>query len=71
MNPVLLVHALMAAFLILFRHNMDEGIFFKGVSRTISSDATQANHTYALPIHRPDVVVSGSPLESDFNGAGE
>jgi len=71
MNPVLLVHALMAAFLILFRHNMDDGTIFKGVSRTISSGAIRANRTYALPIHRPDMVVSGSPLESDCVGASE
>lgn len=71
MNPVMIVHALLGVFLILFRNNINEGMFSKGPSPTISSGAIRPNPTFALPLHGTDVVVSGSLFDSGGNGARE
>jgi len=67
MNPVLLIHAFMAAFLILFRQKLDDGSFGMGSPRTIDSGSIQRNRTYALAIYKPHVVVPGLPLEIDYS----
>jgi hypothetical protein len=69
MNPVLLVHAFMTAFLIPFRHKMDAGSFGIGASRIIYGGAIRRNRTYALAIYKPDVTVPVFLLEIDCSGA--
>lgn len=71
MNLVLLIHAFMAAFLLVFRHKFDNSNFGIGASRTIDSGAIRVNRTYDLAVYNPRVVLPGSQLKVDCLGASK
>lgn len=71
MNPVLLIHAVMAVLLILFRHKVDNGNYGIGHPHSIPSGPVQGNRTYAMAIYNPDVFVPGLPLVMTNSGASK
>lgn len=71
MDLVLLVHAFMAAFLIVFQHKVESGSFGIGASRAVDSSAILVNPTYALAIYNSRLVLPGLPLEVECQGASK